>query len=1561
MLSLGALFAGPAGAQGDTHVPQVCNAVSAQAARTTSNDKKAWSGWRQGEYFRGEGFTEAWTNVTFGHTRGPCLEKGIAIQRSGRLLVCGYYDDSTTASEYGPRHCSNAGRPASRTTLAQPTTVGAVHMHNGRAAAQWIEILVQENSNGRMDGGPCTFPSLRIATVPETWAFNGGYTYLHYGCTFPDDLTFGDADFVTWGITDISLAFAKADTAVVDPRAPTYEPYIYEGIYVSTCNGTVAGKPRGGFNVTATVTTPGGSTETISSTTPICTGTYVSVCDRTPAVRDAIVAAIPGVSNCADVRSSHLAEIARLNIGPEENEIGADRLRTSGLKDGDFDGLTALTYLSLHGSGLAEVPAGIFDELTALETLWLRRNRLTALPAGAFDKLTALENLFLGSNNLTALPAGVFDKLTALEVLSLGKTLLTALPAGVFDKLTALTTLLLTDTPLTALPAGIFDELTVLDNINLSDGALTALPAGIFDKLTALTILDVSGNELTALTADIFDKLTALTKLDVSGNELTALTADIFDKLTALTKLDVSGNELTALPADIFDELTALIDLLLNDNELTALPADIFDKLTALTKLDVSGNELTALPADIFDELSMLPHLDLHDNQLSTLPDNVFEQLTQLGTLLLINNPGAPFSPGANAGEDQSVTTGASVTLSASATGPWGTNVEWSWFQVDGADSSTAVTGADAVTLTGSDTASPTFTAPSAAGKLHFRVVVTGRGTSRGDDGISVSTDWVTVTVEEQSDTRQSQNKNEKPGAGSGPEARFENVPENHDGSTPFEVELQFEPAPEDLSYRTVAGGLLEVTGGTVESARRWTPGSNAEWVVTVRPGARDAVSIALPARPCGEPNAVCVDGQPLATGLAVLVPLEAPEPLTAAFKGAPAEHDGAEAFTVRFELSEEPASLSYSTVRDDLFAVTGGRIVNARREAAGRNKDWEMTVQPSGVADVTVALVPTTDCSGTPGVCTGDGRRLEGPLSLTVRGPAMLTVADAVVEEAADAALAFAVTLSRARDAVTTVAYATSDGSATAGSDYTATSGTLTLAAGESQKTISVPVLDDAHNEGTETLTLTLSDPSPSTVKLADAEATGTITNDDPMPGAWLARFGRTVGSQVMEAVSLRLDGGRAASQVTIAGVRFGGGHTLQAAQPLAPSDWLARQLAGGPDRRRPEERILTHRDLLLGSSFHMASRTEEGGGGPLLAAWGRVASGGFRGEADGVWMDGDVTTALLGFDAEWHRALAGLLLAYSEGDGGYSLTGGGDRGRIESSLTGLYPYARLMLSGRVSLWGLAGAGSGDLRLLRQDEAMHTGMGMRLGAVGVSGTLLEGIVDLAVKSEALWVRTDSNAAEGLAEASAQVSRVRLVLEGGRTFVLSGASALTPTLHVRLRHDGGDADTGTGVEVGAGIVYSAGMLSVEAQVGTLLAHEAAGYEEWSASGAIRLAPRASGMGPSLAVAQAWGTPGSGAAQLWSHPDGSSVVRPGAVPAVGRLDAELGYGLAALRGRGVLTPYARLALVQGNARSWHLGARLSLAQSLDLSLEGSRRQYAGRDTAHDVGLRASVPW
>ena len=108
------------------------------------------------------------------------------------------------------------------------------------------------------------------------------------------------------------------------------------------------------------------------------------------------------------------------------------------------------------------------------------------------------------------------------------------------------------------------------------------------------------------------------------------------------------------------------------------------------------------------------------------------------------------------------------------------------------------------------------------------------------------------------------------------------------------------------------------------------------------------------------------------------------------------------------------------------------------------------------------------------------------------------LSVSDTSVPEGNSGATnaAFQVTLSAASTSPVSVSYATADGSASAGSDYTATSGGLTLSPGSTSAAVLVPVLGDLTPEGLETFTLALSGPTGAT--LGNAQATGTIVDDD-------------------------------------------------------------------------------------------------------------------------------------------------------------------------------------------------------------------------------------------------------------------------------------------------------------------------------------------------------------------------------------------------------------------------------------------------------------------------------
>ena len=291
------------------------------------------------------------------------------------------------------------------------------------------------------------------------------------------------------------------------------------------------------------------------------------VSDRTPQVRDAIVAAVPGVNSASDVTEAHLAAITSLSV--RSRDITA-------LRSGDFDGLTALTTLSVGGTKLSSLPAVIFDNLPTLTELYLGGNNdLNTLPAGIFDNLTALKKLYLNDNGMSSVRSRVFDNLTALEELGLKGN------------------------DLRSLPSGIFDNLTALKKLDMSYNELVSLRSGIFDNNTALTELHLYYNDLNSLPSGIFDNNTALTTLTIWENNLSSLSAGIFDNNTALTNLSIGFNNFSSLPSGIFEKLTNLIGLGLLGNQFRSLPNGIFKGLPTLTSLNVSQNPVDPLPLPV--------------------------------------------------------------------------------------------------------------------------------------------------------------------------------------------------------------------------------------------------------------------------------------------------------------------------------------------------------------------------------------------------------------------------------------------------------------------------------------------------------------------------------------------------------------------------------------------------------------------------------------------------------------------------------------------------------------------------------------------------------------------------------------------------------------------------------------------------------------------------------------------------------------------------------------------------------------------------------------------------
>ena len=446
-------------------------------------------------------------------------------------------------------------------------------------------------------------------------------------------------------------------------------------------------------------------------------------------------------------------------------------------------------------------------------------------------------------------------------------------------------------------------------------------------------------------------------------------------------------------------------------------------------------------------------------------------------------------------------------------------------------------------------------------------------------------------------------------------------------------------------------------------------------------------------------------------------------EPLTAAFENVPSAHDGTATFALDVRFSEALGETANAPAAGS-FAVQGGKVKDVRQVESGL---WRVRIAPKSWKDMTVTLAGGRGCGEAGAVCTADGRALTNTSTATIGGPVRIRVEGARAKEGKDASLDFAVTLNRAAAHEVSVDYATADDTATAGADYTATSGTLVFTAGETAKTVSVPVLDDAIDEGKETMRLLLSNPKGAYLRNVHRQAKGVIRNADPLPRAYLGHFGRRAASDAIAAVTARFETPRGAgSHFTFAGQRLSGdGAALADTVAGLARAFGAEEAAPGADPWNDPAsvpgRAMTGRELLMGTSFRAVL---DQGAGAQLTSWGQGASvSHFSGAASGVRLSGEAATGALGMDYERGRMLAGFALTHSLGAG--TAHGAGETYALGSTVTTVLPYARLALTERLSAWTLAGTGSGGLTLDAAAQRHRTDLSMTLAAAGMRGDLV--------------------------------------------------------------------------------------------------------------------------------------------------------------------------------------------------------------------------------------------
>ena len=211
-------------------------------------------------------------------------------------------------------------------------------------------------------------------------------------------------------------------------------------------------------------------------------------------------------------------------------------------------------------------------------------------------------------------------------------------------------------------------------------------------------------------------------------------------------------------------------------------------------------------------------------------------------------------------------------------------------------------------------------------------------------------------------------------------------------------------------------------------------------------------------------------------------------------------------------------------------------------------------------------------------------------------------------------------------------------------------------------------------------------------------------------------------------------------------------------------------------------------------------------------------------------------------------------------------------------------------------------------------------------------------------------------------------SRVRVRLDGSWALTLEDGSRLTSAVDTGLRHYGGDAETGFGLNVGGGVAYAvpARGLTGELNGRWLLAHSDDDFREWGVSGSLLYDPEPSSerglrlpVTPSLGGSATGGVDALFAQGLPDGPSASDNAGPDRWPDA-RLNAELNYGFSALGGNAVQVPWAGWSLTEAGGQTVRLGWRLTLGSAGSLGMEVSRAERTGEVPDHRFGIVLRLP-
>jgi hypothetical protein len=460
------------------------------------------------------------------------------------------------------------------------------------------------------------------------------------------------------------------------------------------------------------------------------------------------------------------------------------------------------------------------------------------------------------------------------------------------------------------------------------------------------------------------------------------------------------------------------------------------------------------------------------------------------------------------------------------------------------------------------------------------------------------------------------------------------------------------------------------------------------------------------------------------------------------------------------------------------------------------------------------------------------------------------------------------------------------------------------------------------------------------------------------------LAAMGRNILSSVSQTIGGRFSVNAAERQIALANRRVDGMSSgMEALIGLTGTQAATKYGITDDTLELNRRQAVSTRELVRGTSFYYAlDDAPQGGadGGLAFTIWGAGDWNAFEGSPSATSSyNGTMVSGYLGVDvsktASW---IAGVAVGRSMGEADYDVTV--TDGTLEATLNSVYPYAHWTGPGCcIEVWGVGGFGTGEVEVPdgTSDLSMSMGMvGVRAQLVGSATNGLD--LDLIGDAGIAKLTTAESASASLSDLEASVQRVRVGLEASRTSNMGGGMLFTPFAQVAGRYDGGDGQTGNGLEVAGGLRIAGGRAGLEARGRLLAMHTGEEVKEHGVSVVAFIRAAGGGQGLSMSIAPRLGADTDVSGDMWREQPLDDV----------RLSSRSGAGVKAEIGYGVvtpgistllLTPFGQMDMASEDQRRMRLGARFGsigdTTSVISFELAGERIESTTRDPDLRIGL------